>query len=374
MTDNKKFTDSRKISNYEVLTDDGFEDIKYLHTTIPYEVYHLVLEDGKELKCADNHKVFYPKFEEVFVKDLKKGECILTESLKEVKVESVKSLGYEEEMFDLELGDDSKHRYYTNGILSHNTELAKILSNGWFDNDIIRFDMSEFMEKHSASKLIGSPPGYVGFESAGQLTEKVRRNPYSLILLDEIEKAHPDVLNTLLQMLDEGHLNDGQGRTVNFKNCIIVMTSNLGAKKSQVKSVGFSMGEDSERTKLESVTMQEVKKHFAPEIINRIDQVVVFNSLSEKDIAKIMDLEINKIKKLLEPRGVKLTVGPKVKEKVIEEGYSDEYGARHLSRTVETMLKDPITDFMFDIEDADKDCTLSLKWNNKKEEIIITKK
>ena len=252
------------------------------------------------------------------------------------------------------------------------TFLAQLLSQGWYDKDLIRVDMSEFMEKHSASKLIGSPPGYVGFESAGQLTEKVRQNPYSLILLDEIEKAHPDTLNILLQMLDDGHLTDGQGRKVNFRNCIIIMTSNLGARKSQIKSVGFGNSAESDKEKLVSVSIEEAKNHFSPEIWNRIDQKIVFNPLEKEDIAKILELDINKIKKLLKPKNIKLKIGAKVKEKVIEEGYSEEYGARHLTRTVESMIKDPVTDYMFE-EDCEQDCTLSLKWDNDIEEIIITK-
>ena len=254
------------------------------------------------------------------------------------------------------------------------TELAKILSSGWFNKDMIRIDMSEYMESHTTSKLIGTPPGYVGYESAGQLTEKVRNNPYSLILLDEIEKAHPKVLNVLLQMLDEGFLTDGQGKTVNFKNCIIIMTSNLGARKSQIKSVGFGLSDVGERTKLETTSINEAKNHFSPEIWNRIDQVVVFNALEKEHITRILELEINKVKMLLETKNIKLKVGPKVKEKIIEEGFSEDYGARHLARTVESMLKDEITEFMFEEDGADENCTLNVKWDNKNEKVSISKK
>ena len=252
----KKITKTTKISGYKVLTDDGFVDIEALHETIPYEVYHLKLKDGKELKCADNHIVFVTEYDETtlepvgltekFVKDLSIGSFVMVSdnngNLTESEVLGVTNLGYEEVMYDLELFEGSNRRYYTNGILSHNTYLAKLLAEYVFGDpdSLIRIDMSEYMEKHSVSRLVGPPPGYVGYDQGGQLTEKVRRKPHCVVLFDEIEKAHEDVFNLLLQLLDEGHLTDSLGRKVNFKNALIILTSNEGVK--EVNSFGKTMG------------------------------------------------------------------------------------------------------------------------------------
>ena len=229
----KKFIKSINVENYEVLTDTGWENIEKLHKTIEYEVYEIHLENGYSLKCADDHILFNSNKEEIFCKDITPGDKIFTD-LGVLKVSAIIKTGNLENMYDLELKSGSNRRYYTNGFLSHNTQLAKELAKFVFgDSDaMIRVDMSEYMEKFNSTKLIGAPPGYVGHEEGGQLTEKVRRKPYSVILFDEIEKAHPDIFNTLLQILDEGMITDGLGRKINFKNCLIILTSNVGQRKA----------------------------------------------------------------------------------------------------------------------------------------------
>ena len=247
LTKLKKITNTTSVSDYEILTDNGWENIENLHETISYQVYELITQSGKSLKCADNHIVFDENFNERFVIELKTGDKIIVEGINGKfdvdEVVSVTDLGYSEIMYDLELPSSSNHRYYTSGILSHNTELSKALADYLFNDDaaLIKIDMSEYMEPHSVAKLIGSPPGYVGYEEGGQLTEKVRNRPYSVILFDEIEKAHPLVTNILLQLLDEGRLTDGNGKEINFKNTIIIMTSNTGSQElSENKQLGFN--------------------------------------------------------------------------------------------------------------------------------------
>lgn len=220
------------------------------------------------------------------------------------------------------------------------TELVKLLSKELFDTPetLIRLDMSEFMEKHSVSRLIGSPPGYVGYDEAGQLTEKVRRKPYSIILFDEIEKAHPDVFNILLQLLDDGRLTDNQGRTVDFKNTIVIMTSNIGSNYliDGIRADGTVDEEIKEKVE------NETKKYFRPEFLNRVDEIVVFSPLTESQIVKIIELAMKDIEKRLEERGIKLTLTDKAKKFIADESYDPSYGARpvkrFLQRNVETEL------------------------------------
>jgi ATP-dependent Clp protease ATP-binding subunit ClpB len=211
------------------------------------------------------------------------------------------------------------------------TKLAKTLAWFLFDDEdaLVRIDMSEYMEKFSVSRLIGAPPGYVGYEEGGQLSEKVRRRPYSVILLDEIEKAHPDVFNVLLQILDDGRLTDGQGRTVNFKNTVIIMTSNIGQDILQ-------SGAPKERL------MAEVKKIFKPEFINRLDNIIIFNPLDKAEIARILDLETAPLKEKLEARKVTLELTQKARDFLLEKGFDSQYGARPLKRTVQHYLQDPL--------------------------------
>ena len=238
------------------------------------------------------------------------------------------------------------------------TELSKALAETLFGNDdaMIRIDMSEYMESHSTAKLIGAPPGYVGFDEAGQLTEKVRRKPYSVILFDEIEKAHPDVMNILLQILDDGRLTDSQGRTINFKNAVIIMTSNVGARLlADKKALGFTLNssdkekteqKDYEETKKE--VMAELKKQFKPEFLNRIDETIVFHKLNETDIRKIIDVMLNKVEKRLADQNIKIDVDDKAKDLIAKSGVDENYGARPLRRAIQNMLEDKIAEEILD--------------------------
>jgi hypothetical protein len=350
----KKITKTTKITEYEVLTDDGFIEIESLHQTIPYEVYHLKLSDGKELKCADNHIVFYKdSMEEVFVKDLSIGDKICVygdEKLDECEVTSIINLGYKEVMYDLELIESSNRRYYTNGILSHNTYLAKQLAKEIFgsEDNLIRVDMSEFQEKHSISRLIGSPPGYVGYDEGGQLTEQVKNKPYSVILFDEIEKANKDVFSTLLQVLDDGHLTDGLGRKINFKNCVIIMTSNLGVKKFQDfgTGVGFKTSSNSyiEEEQKRDMLKKELQKFFAPEFLNRIDEIIVFNTLKEEEVKQIVKLEIDKLTNRLQGLNYNVSCDEKVLELISKVVFDETYGARPIKRAIQDKIEDFISE------------------------------
>ena len=230
------------------------------------------------------------------------------------------------------------------------TELSKALAENLFGNEnaMIRIDMSEYMEAHTVSKLIGAPPGYVGFDDGGQLTEKIRRRPYSVILFDEIEKAHPDVMNLLLQMLEDGRLTDSQGRIVNFKNSIIIMTSNVGARLiTQKKSLGFSVNEEKEEVeyeKLKKEVLAELKKQFRPEFINRIDETIVFHKLDDEDIKQIINLMLDKVIKRLEEQKIKIEIDDSIKELVFKKGVDKEYGARPLRRAIQNLIEDEIAD------------------------------
>ena len=226
------------------------------------------------------------------------------------------------------------------------TELVKCLANDLFDSvdSLIRLDMSEYMEKHTVSKLIGSPPGYVGYDEAGQLTEKIRRRPYSVVLFDEIEKAHPDVLNMLLQVLDDGRITDSQGRTVNFENAIIVMTSNAGSEGS-VGGLGFGRSEnDQTREK----TMKALRGFLRPEFINRVDEIITFNHLSKENFLGIADIMLKELSDSLAGRGLTLTWEESVREYLVEKAYSVTYGARNLRRTIQKELEDPISERIID--------------------------
>ncbi len=228
------------------------------------------------------------------------------------------------------------------------TELSKALAEAVFGNEnaIIRIDMSEYMEKHSVSKLIGSPPGYVGFEDAGQLTEKIRRNPYSVVLFDEIEKAHPDVFNLLLQVLEDGILTDSHGRTVDFKNTVIIMTSNLGgAALSEPKRLGFNNTDktEEEHARAEKAVLDALKGHFRPEFLNRVDEIVVFNKLSDEDIKKIALLMLSEINKRIENLGITLIFSDEVVEHLAKIGFDVTYGARPLRRAMQRQIEDSLS-------------------------------
>lgn len=230
------------------------------------------------------------------------------------------------------------------------TELSKALAEAVFgnENSIIRVDMSEYMEKHSVSKIIGSPPGYVGFEEGGQLSEKVRRNPYSVVLFDEIEKAHPDVFNILLQVLDDGRITDAQGRTVDFKNTIIIMTSNAGASRiMEPKKLGFGAADDekADYETMKSNVMEELKHMFKPEFLNRIDDIIVFHALTREDIGRIIGIMLREIdKRLYEQMGITLNVTASAKKYLVDTGYDKKYGARPLRRALVNKVEDPLAE------------------------------
>ncbi len=226
------------------------------------------------------------------------------------------------------------------------TELVKCLANDLFDSvdALIRLDMSEYMEKHTVSKLIGSPPGYVGYDEAGQLTEKIRRKPYSVVLFDEIEKAHPDVLNILLQVLDDGRITDAQGRTVNFENAIIVMTSNAGSE-GRVGGLGFGR---TGHEQLEEKTMGALREFLRPEFLNRVDEIVTFNRLTEQDFLGIADIMLSELRESLAGRGLTLTWDDAVRALLVKKAFSITYGARNLRRTIQRELEDPISERILD--------------------------
>ena len=234
------------------------------------------------------------------------------------------------------------------------TELSKALAEVLFGNEdaIIRIDMSEYMETHSVSKLIGSPPGYVGYDEAGQLTEKIRRNPYSVILFDEIEKAHQDVMNIMLQILDDGRLTDSSGRTINFKNTIIIMTSNVGARLiTDRKTLGFTLNEegkknDKEYEDIKKDVLAELKREFKPEFINRIDEIIVFHKLKKEEMKQIVDIMLKEVKKRMEAQNIKIEIEDDVKDKIIEKGSNTNYGARPLKRTIQNMLENKIAEYI----------------------------
>ena len=227
------------------------------------------------------------------------------------------------------------------------TELTKALAAAMFDdeNNIIRIDMSEYMEAHSVSKLIGAPPGYVGFDDGGQLTEQVRRHPYSVVLFDEIEKAHPDVYNILLQILDEGRLTDSQGRTVDFKNTIIIMTSNVGVSELKTRrTIGFNDKPDAQEQDEEKILSDALKRHFRPEFLNRIDVICYFKHLTEDNIKQIADIMLKKVTKKLADRNIRIKYTPAMVEYVIKNGYDPEYGARPLRRIIEQSIEDSLAE------------------------------
>ncbi|OGI00275.1 MAG: ATP-dependent Clp protease ATP-binding subunit ClpC [Candidatus Melainabacteria bacterium GWF2_37_15] len=232
------------------------------------------------------------------------------------------------------------------------TELAKALSEAVFgsEDNIIRIDMSEYMEKHSVSKLIGSPPGYVGFNEGGQLTEQVRTKPYSLVLFDEIEKAHPDVFNMLLQILDDGRLTDSRGRVVNFKNTIIILTSNVGARSIEHSNkLGFTVANDEDKDryeKMKDVVMEEMKKAFRPEFLNRLDDIIVFSHLTKDEIRQIVDVMLKDLIKRLEHQQIVLDIPDEVKDHLAKEGYSSTYGARPLRRLIQKTIEDCMAEEM----------------------------
>ena len=256
------------------------------------------------------------------------------------------------------------------------TQLAKELSKFLFDNDsaMIRIDMSEYMEKFSISRLVGAPPGYVGYEEGGQLTERVRRKPYSVILLDEIEKAHPDVFNLLLQALDDGILTDSLGRKINFKNTIIIMTSNIGTRKLKDFGSGVGFNTSARKSNLDehtkSVLEGSLKKTFAPEFLNRIDDVILFNELTKDDIHKIIDIELSKLFLRIKDIGFIPKITDAAKDFIAEKGFDAAYGARPLKRAIQKYVEDVLAEEIIakNITEGDK---LLVDMDKKKESIKI---
>ena len=225
------------------------------------------------------------------------------------------------------------------------TELVRALARYLFDDDkaMIRVDMSEYMEKHAVSRMVGSPPGYVGYDEGGQLTEQVRRRPYSVLLFDEIEKAHPDVFHMLLQILEDGRLTDGQGRTVSFKNTVIVMTSNAGSGVVERNTIGFSVhGKDTRTEDARKRILESLKQAFRPEFLNRVDDIIVFNSLNREHLTRIVDIQLDNVGKLLQDRKLNLQVTAAAKDLIIAEGYEPQYGARPMRRAIQRLIQDPL--------------------------------
>jgi ATP-dependent Clp protease ATP-binding subunit ClpC len=257
------------------------------------------------------------------------------------------------------------------------TELAKMLATYLFDKDdsLIRIDMSEYMEKFSVSRLVGAPPGYVGYEEGGQLTEKVRRKPYSVVLLDEIEKAHPDVFNILLQVLDDGILTDGLGRRVDFRNTIIIMTSNIGVRDLKDFGAGIGFASKAKTTSMDDVmksTIQSaLKKAFSPEFLNRLDDVVVFNSLDKDHIHKIIDISLSKLFKRITDLGYSIKLTEKAKDFLAEKGYDQQYGARPLNRAIQKYLEDALAEEILKGELSEGDVIMA-DYSGEGDELLIT--
>jgi ATP-dependent Clp protease ATP-binding subunit ClpC len=256
------------------------------------------------------------------------------------------------------------------------TQLAKVLAKYLFDSEdsLIRIDMSEYMEKFAVSRLIGAPPGYVGHDEGGQLTEKVRHKPYSVVLLDEIEKAHPEVFNLLLQVLDDGQLTDSLGRKVNFKNTIIIMTSNTGSR--QLKEFGTGVGfntktrESKGQQESNSVIDKELKKKFAPEFLNRIDDVVMFNSLVKEDINKIINIELEKLVDRVQKMEFELEITEGATDYIATQGFDPEYGARPLKRAIQKYVEDVLTEEIIQ-QNPEKMSKLLLDYNKEDDKMVV---
>ncbi|MCA9304666.1 MAG: AAA family ATPase, partial [Phycisphaerales bacterium] len=245
------------------------------------------------------------------------------------------------------------------------TLLSKALAEFMFgDSDaLIHLDMSEYMEKHTVSRLVGAPPGYVGYEEGGQLTEQIRRRPYAVVLLDEVEKAHPDVFNMLLQIMEEGRLTDSFGRHVDFRNTILIMTSNIGADLIKGGG-GFGFGKhapEDKFTNLKGVLMKEVERFFRPEFINRLDDTIVFKPLTKEDLVSIVEFEVGKVTKRLEEQGFTLTLDQSAKDFLIEKGYNPDYGARPLRRAIGTYIEDPLSEMLLSGELHEKNVLVATR-------------
>jgi ATP-dependent Clp protease ATP-binding subunit ClpC len=245
------------------------------------------------------------------------------------------------------------------------TELAKSLAAYFFGSEeaMIRLDMSEYMERHTVSKLIGSPPGYVGYNEGGQLTEAVRRRPYTVVLFDEIEKAHPDVFNMLLQILDDGQLTDAKGRKVDFKNTLIILTSNIGSKVIEKggSGLGFEFADNQSEAsynRIRTLVNEELKAYFRPEFLNRLDEIIVFTQLGKDEVKQIAEIMLLDVAGRLTERGIKLEVSDRFKERVVQEGYNPSYGARPLRRAIMRLLEDSLAEALLSGQIADGDTAI----------------
>ncbi|HEY9701441.1 MAG TPA: AAA family ATPase, partial [Allocoleopsis sp.] len=253
------------------------------------------------------------------------------------------------------------------------TELAKALAHFLFDSDdaIVRIDMSEYMEKHAVSRLIGAPPGYVGYEEGGQLSEAIRRKPYAVVLLDEVEKAHRDVFNILLQVLDDGRITDSQGRTIDFRNTVIVMTSNIGS--DYILNFG---GDDDKYEEMEEKVTQSLRSHFRPEFLNRIDELIIFHSLRKEELRQITHLQIKRIENLLAEQKIKLHLTKAAEDYIVESGFNPVYGARPLKRAIQRELENPIATKILEnaFTEGDTilvDCMNNIMMFSKKEQLLL---
>lgn len=347
----RKFTWSHDASDYEVLTDSGFVDIKTINETVPYLKYIIRTENGKEIECADKHILFRPDLEEVFADELVCGDEILTsDGISAIK--SITSTGVYEQMYDLELSDDSNHRYYTNGILSHNTLIAKKLAKEMFGDEkaLVRFDMSEYPDKSAVNKLIGSNPGYVGYEEGGQLTETIKNKKHCVLLLDEIEKADPEIYNIFLQVLDEGFLTDNSGMRVDFRNVIVIFTSNVGTKAASDfgKGIGFN---ENENENSKRILLKQLKNKFPPEFLNRLDSIIYFNNLTDDDLKKIIRIEISELQKKVKELGYDISYDENTVDYILDIVKDQkEFGARPIKRAIQDDIEDKITDLLLERE------------------------
>lgn len=358
----RKFTNIININDYQVETDEGFVDIEAICETIPYTKYIIKTNTHKILECADKHILFNEKYEEMFADELNIGDKIITKDGEETII-SIINTNEKEPMFDLQLSNNSKHRYYTNNILSHNTLIAKKLAKELFGDEkaLVRFDMSEFSDKVAVNKLIGSNPGYVGYEEGGQLTETIKNKKHCVLLLDEIEKADPEIYNVFLQVLDEGFLTDNSGQKVDFKNVIVIFTSNIGAKSASdfAKGIGFNENEEENSRR---ILLKQLKNKFPPEFLNRVDDVIYFNSLTEDNLKEIIKLEINKFENKLNEIGYLV----RYDNDVVNYIYSlikdeKEYGARPIMRAIQDTIEDMVTDALLE-NDYEKGHTFTISY------------
>lgn len=347
--ENKQFIPEKEIfQNSKIMVKDEFNnwiEVLGMITKVD-ELREIKFSDGTICSVADKHKMRKQKNECCFVSELIEGDIIEKADGSQISVISNQLTGKIETVFDMHV-DSESHLYQTeNGIVHHNTELCKALSTYLFNDEdaLIRIDMSEYMEPHSVSKMIGSPPGYVGHGDGGQLTEKVRNKPYSVVLFDEIEKGHKDVINILLQMLDEGKLTDGDGVEVNFKNTVIIMTSNIGTQEiMDNKPMGFNNENIKNDLENQRIIEKALKNHFRPELLNRIDEVVIFKKLTENNIKDIVQIHLNNFKKIVSNQNINVHFSERLLNFICEEGYSDEYGARPIMRVITKFVETPLS-------------------------------